>query len=553
MKRRVLAIICTLAMCSFTLMLGGCGGTDEAADNPDNSDAVKVTCENGVMLGKTKDSVTSFKGVPYAKPPVDDLRWKAPEAPDPSDEEIECYEFGLTACQYEWPTEPASSYPKGEDCLTLNIWEAEGASDSDEPKPVMVFFHGGAYAWGGTTDPTYDGQNFIAAHPDVILITCNYRLGLMSWADFSKVPGGEDYTDVNLGIRDHIAALEWIQKNVGGFGGDPDNVTIFGESAGAFSTTALTISPKAQGLFKRAIAESGIIHIRDRADAQEYADYIMEASGAKNMDDLLAIDGDKWMEIDAEEWIGDECCGVVGDGDVIPYEEDFDDAIAAAAENGIQLIVGTNHDEWNYFKDDMEGDTDEEKFAAWQEVNDAWIDGMKEQAGDSGASAIDELYDYELTQVPEEYAGDKDVKDALAKSAVITEAWRYEHLDFADRFADAGGDVYMYLWNVPATVDNMYKSAVHAVELAYVFNNTEDTSYCGEVDMPTAEKAQAAWIAFATDGNPSIEDVEWTKYDSTDRNTMVIEKDGWSMQSDPSKTARELLTKAFGDKPFHLW
>ena len=142
------------------------------------------------MLGRSEGGVTSFKGVPYAKPPVGELRWKAPQAPDSSDKEIECYKFGYTALQPEWPTEPASYYPKNEDCLTLNVWESEGTADSGNSKPVMVFFHGGAYGWGGTTDPMYDGQNFAKAHDDVILITCNYRLGLMSFADFSKIEGG---------------------------------------------------------------------------------------------------------------------------------------------------------------------------------------------------------------------------------------------------------------------------------------------------------------------------------------------------------------------------
>lgn len=227
------------------------------------------TCENGVMLGQSVDGVASFKGIPFAEPPVGDFRWKAPQAPDPNDKELECYNFGYIALQFEWPTEPASYYPKSEDCLTLNIWKSEETANSKEPTPVMVFFHGGAYGWSGTTDPTYNGQNFVKTHDDVILVTCNYRLDLMAWADFSKIEGGEEYTDINLGLRDHIAALQWIQKNIAAFGGDPNNVTIFGESAGAWSTTVLTISPKAHGLFKRAIAQSGEVAAKSREEAQK--------------------------------------------------------------------------------------------------------------------------------------------------------------------------------------------------------------------------------------------------------------------------------------------
>ena len=552
-KKLFLTLLCVLAL-GMMLLIAGCGSSEEAdSDAAPASDGVKATCENGVMVGQTTDGVTSFKGVPYAKPPVDDLRWRAPQAPDPSSDEIECLDFGYTALQYEWPTEPASSFPKNEDCLTLNIWENESIMGSEEAKPVMVFFHGGAYGWGGTTDPMYDGQSFAAAHDDVILVTCNYRLGLMSWADFTKIEGGEGYKDINLGIRDHIAALQWIQKNIAAFGGDPDNVTIFGESAGGWSTTALTISPKAKGLFKRAIAESGGLPVRDREAAQEFADYIMEASGAKNMDDLLAISGDEWMALDAEKWIADECCGVVADGDVIPELDDIDEAIAKAAENGVQMIVGTNQDEWNYFEEDSEGETPEEKFASWVEGMDAMYDEAYGDADEDGKAALEELIKYEEEQVPEEYADTKEVKEALAKSGFVSETWRYEIMNFADKFADAGGDIYTYLWKVPSTLDEMYKSAVHAVELAYVFNNKDAAIYAGEVDADTMARTQEAWTNFAKTGDPSIKGTEWSVYDSKDRNTMVIEKDGWKMESDPSKTPRELLTRAYGDEPYSVW
>ena len=503
------------------------------------------------MVGQSADGVASFKGIPYAKPPVGELRWKAPQAPDPSDQEIDCQNFGYTALQYEWPTEPASYSPKSEDCLTLNIWESESTLNSDKLKPVMVFFHGGAYGWGGTTDPAYDGQNFAKAHDDVILVTCNYRLGLMAWADFSKVEGGAEYTDINLGIRDNIAALQWVQKNIAAFGGDPDNVTIFGESAGAWSTTTLVISPMAKGLFKRAIAQSGQVAPKSREAAQEYADLIMKASGAKNMAELKAISGDEWMKIDVENGLAGACCLAVTDGDVIP--EDLDKAFEDAAKSGVQLIIGTNNDEWNYFMEDSEGNTEEEKL-------DSWIKGMDDIYGKAyegtnaeGKAALDELLKYEEGIVPAEYARDEKTKAALAKSGVISELWRYEILVFADRFADAGGDTRTYLWKVPSTRDDMFKSAVHAVELAYVFNNLDDGLVAGVVDPEVAAKTQESWTNFAKTGNPSIEGVTWKAYNTNTRDTLVIEKGTWECVSDPSKLARELLQKAYADEPFHVW
>lgn len=551
MKKKLLVLIAMVTVLSM-IALAGCGSSSSA-------DPVKVPCENGVMIGQTADSVTSWKGIPFAKPPVGDLRWRAPEAPDPSDEEIECFEYGPSAIQYEWPSEPASSRERSEDCLSLNIWIPEGAQESKEPLPVMVFFHGGAYSWGGTGDPTYDGQDFLKDHQDVILVTCNYRLGIMAWPDFSKIPGGESYTDVNLGIRDQICALEWVQRNIGGFGGDKDNVTIFGESAGGFTTTALTISPAAKGLFKRAISESGIVDLKDRSAAQDFAEVVLEYSECKNMDDLLAISGEDWITIDEETWISDECCGAVADGEILPEWDDIDEAIQDAVDRGIVLVLGTNQDEWNYFREDSTGDTLEDRFDYWY-TNDLipYWDGVYKNNGKGAQKAMDKFYKYEEGLVPEEYA---DIKDAMIKSAFKTETWRYQHLDFADRYAKAGGDVYMYLWKVPSTKDEMYKSAVHAVELEYVFNHFDNDGYCGEVDKPSAQRIQEAWTNFAKSGDPSIGEAEWPKYDANDRNTMVINLDGWKAESDPSKTARELMQKIYPDRPvsydglyeYNLW
>lgn len=151
------------------------------------------------------------------------------------------------------------------------------------------------------------------------------------------------------------------------------------------------------------------------------------------------------------------------------------------------------------------------------------------------------------------YLWHRKVKEALAKSGFVSEMWRYEILDFADDFADAGGDVRVYLWKVPSTRDNMYKSAVHAVELAYVFNNLKEDIYAGEVDPQTAAKVQESWVNFARTGDPSVKGAGWKKYNTRTRDTMVIEKDKWKCVSDPSKRARELLKKAYGDEPYYVW
>lgn len=531
-KTQYIILLLIAIMCTF---LSACN-----QEKKEKKSSPTAKCHNGIMVGqKEKDNVISYLGVPYAKAPVGDLRWKAPVAAEESDKEVPCHEFGDTPLQYEWPTEPASYAKKSEDCLSLNIWTS--AVSSKKPKTVMVFFHGGAYSWGGTTDEMYNGHNFVKDNKDVIVVTCNYRLGLMGWADFSQVPGGEEYTDINMGLRDQICALQWIQDNIADFGGDPHNVTVFGESAGGFCIGGLLYSPKAEGLFQHAILESGVFLPKDRQDAVDYANYIMEASGCKTMEELKAISAEEWMKIDSEEWIGDEVCGIVCDGDVIPLQKDMEAALQAKVDQGVDILLGTNAEEWNYFGEDAEGETPEEKFESWTaDLNANWKEYYN-ATDQKGKAFMKEFYKNKAAQIPEKYAADKKIKDALVKSYLITESWRMDHIRFADKYADLSGNVYMYYWNVPSTKEEYYESPCHAVELAYVFNNLEDGIYAGEVDPLTAVKTQNAWVNFAQSGDPSNQDISWKKYDSKTRDTMIINKENWEIQSDPDGEFREGL------------
>ena len=541
-KLWIIALMAIMTMClaAFT----GCGDSDHSAGE---DSGVKATCSNGVMIGQEENGVASYLGIPYAKPPVGELRWKAPVAAVDSDEEIVCDHFGYTPLQYEWPTEPASYEEKSEDCLTLNVWTS--TEESDTPKSVMFWIHGGSNAWGGTADPIYNGQKFVEAHPDIVLVTTNYRLGMMSWADFSKIPGGEEYTDINLGLRDQICALEWVQKNIEAFGGNPDEVTIFGESAGAGNVSALMVSPMAEGLFNKVIAESGTFTYLSgtREEAQEFAATIAKATGCKTMDELLALSEEEVLAADTEYSLGDESCGVVYDGVVMPNEEDVPDAVAAAADRGIKLMHGATADEMNYFMVDAWGETKEEKFADWKSGLDATWNEFAEADAES-KNLLDQFYQIRESMVPEEYASDAEVKEALIESALPTELFRESHIQLSDMFSDAGGEAYMYYWGVPSTSDDYFKSACHAIELCYVFNNTEDTIYSGDnPDEATAEKTHTAWANFAKTGNPSQDGIEWTAYNSKDKNMMDIELSGWEMKNDPTKDQRVIIEKLLGE------
>ena len=206
--------------------------------NYDKSLAVK--CINGTFVGIKKENVIAYKGIPFVgRQPVGELRWKAPVDIVPDDGVYEAYYNAKTPCQNEAVSEGASLYVQGEDCLYLNVWKAD---DGRTKKPVMVWIHGGAFEMGGTVDPIYELHNFVQENPDVIAVSIEYRVGVFGFFHLSHLSDGKDYPDAqNLGLMDQMMALKWVHENIENFGGDPDNVTIFGESAGGGSVTTLPL------------------------------------------------------------------------------------------------------------------------------------------------------------------------------------------------------------------------------------------------------------------------------------------------------------------------
>ena len=207
----------------------------------------KVKLRQGIYNGFVDEQgIQTWQGIPYAKPPVGNLRWRAPEKLEAGNKEFDAKNFGYSAIQEEDETEYASLLPQSEDCLTLNIW----TRGVEGKKPVMVFIHGGAFIVGGSGDPIYNGSK-LAAH-DVVVVTINYRLNIFGFMNFAEIDPAFEDTGY-LGIKDQVAALDWVKENISAFGGDPDNVTIFGESAGAASVMLLMVLPQAKGLFQKVI------------------------------------------------------------------------------------------------------------------------------------------------------------------------------------------------------------------------------------------------------------------------------------------------------------
>lgn len=330
----------------------------------------KVQLDSGPVTGLREEvgdeEIWIFKGIPYAAPPVGELRWKAPQPVTSWTEPRACTSFGPSCPQ---PGQGESVYAGmlsvgavDEDCLYLNVWSPAGSPE--ERLPVMVWIHGGSFETGSGSMAVYDGRNLAAR--GVVVVTINYRLGPLGFLAH-PVLSAESPRGVsgNYGLLDQIAALEWVQRNIAGFGGDPDNVTVFGESAGAISILDLLVSPPAGGLFHRAISQSGILldygfgvsttgTLKEAETAgEDFAARLgVDASGdvaaqmrTKSVEDLLAamaeVAGESGLLEQGLTW------KPVADGYVLP---DAPTRLWAAGErHSVPLLIGSNADEGNIF------------------------------------------------------------------------------------------------------------------------------------------------------------------------------------------------------------
>ena len=197
-----------------------------------------IKTKTGFFVGTKNKEILFFSGIPYAKPPVGELRWKAPEPLPESEDVFEAKSFGASAIQVDYEGSFLKHHRQSEDCLTLNICTA--SRKAEHKKPVLVFFHHGDFTYGGSADPLLHGDDLLKIYPDSIGVTFNYRLGILGFIDFSEIPGGENYPDaLNLGLLDQIAALRWIKENISFFGGDPERITVMGFESGALSLSLL--------------------------------------------------------------------------------------------------------------------------------------------------------------------------------------------------------------------------------------------------------------------------------------------------------------------------
>ena len=474
--------------------------------NYDKSLAVK--CINGTFVGKRTGDVIAHKGIPFVgQQPVGELRWKAPVDVVPDDGVYEAYYNGKSPCQDEGVSQRASLYPQGEDCLYLNVWRA---ADGAVNKPVMVWIHGGAFEIGGTVEPREEGTNFVKENPDVILVSVEYRLNVFGFLHLSHLPDGADYPDAqNLGLMDQLMALKWVHENIAAFDGNPDNVTIFGESAGAGSVTLLPLVKGSQQYFKRVIAESGApVFTRSTEEAIACTNELMAQLGCSTVADLQKVEVSKLVAV-ADGLLGLRTWAE-RDGNFLPL--DPYEAYANGAAKDIDLMHGCNKDEMNYF--------------VWGFGSD-W----NEWAADRKAKKMAQMTDEEKALV-ESFCNDIKGEPYEYTSRLFDQLVFIAPLfRLSENQTKAGGNTYTYYFTVESSVPLM-KSG-HAVELSTVFNHPEQTFVTGRTFDETFSKTmRRMWVQFAKTGNPSLSATEspdgkakeWPLYDLENKQLMIFDE-----------------------------
>jgi len=491
-----------------------------------------VKTRSGEVRGSVADGVNTFKGIPYAASPFGANRLRPPQPVTAWSGVRDALTYGPKAPQppYDAPVDVLLLLPEfvtsGEDCLSLNIWSCDLGSSG---QPVMVWIPGGMFEYHGTAaSPWYDGSRF--ARDGVVCVTINYRVGVEG---FLYLGDGI----ANLGLLDQVAALTWVRDNIAAFGGDPGNVTVFGESAGALSIGTLLSMPCAEGLFRRAIAQSGSAHHVSSAESARRVGLLLteklgveatrEAIAAVPVDRVLTAQADLRADLiahpDPERWGSEVVTSMlpwqpVIDGDIIPARPI--DRILAGAGADIDLIVGTNIDECRLFL--VPG-------------------GAIEHVTNENLMAIVAAYGLPVEATLAAYRAahpNSSAGDLLA--AIQTDwYWRIPAIRLADAHAKTAktAPTYMYEFAWRSSQFNGLLGACHALEIAFVFDtlgNGTEPFLGANPPQQLADTMHGAWVRFATNG-----DCGWPKYDLSRRATMRFNTTS-EVVSDPRSAERTL-------------
>ncbi|MBS0470210.1 MAG: carboxylesterase family protein [Proteobacteria bacterium] len=477
----------------------------------------------GKLQGVARDGVLRFNGIPYAKPPVGALRWQAPEPAEGWAGVRDAAHFGNIAPQVASAAGAVLGGTPGtrsEDCLYLNVQTpaCDGAK-----RAVMVWIHGGAFVTGAGSVGTYNGK-YIVPRGDIVLVTINYRLGAFGFLNL------RDATDRKLpgtgaeGLADQIAALRWVKENIAQFGGDPGNVTIFGESAGGMSVGALLACPAARGLFHKAIAQSGASDIGTaRETSAKVGRQILEKlDGA----DPLTVPWEAILDIqkailEAPRESGGMPFSPTIDGNILPRRAI--ELVAEGSAAGVPVMTGTTRDEWKLFT------------IAAQNIKTLDEAGLRrltaKLVGDEHADAI-------LAAYTEGSPFDR-WNDINTDRTFFVPATRL--LDIQAKHAPVYG--YRFDWPSPAFGGAL--GSCHALELGFTFGTyrvkgAEPFFGSGEKAEALAEAMMDAWICFAKAGNPSTDGTAWLRYDGGKRATMIFGDGDPHMTAAPNEARRKV-------------
>ena len=483
------------------------------------ADVVKV--DGGQISGVSENGVRVFKGIPFAAPPVGALRWKAPQPIVPWTGVRPATDFGADCMQVPYPPDsPYASAPRpiSEDCLFLNVWTTAAAGAK---QPVMFWIHGGAWTRGAGASPTFDGAAL--AKRGVVVVTTNYRLGLFGFFAHPELTAeSPQHASGNYAILDHVAALQWVRKNVAAFGGDPDKVTIFGESAGSWSVNVTQATPLAKGLFRAAIGESGaqFARVATLAQAEKAGVALAMSLGADSLAALRAVPADKLNGVQNVR------TGVNVDGYVLP--QDVRSIFAAKQQSNVPALVGSNANEWTTLSNR----------AQFPKTVDAYRKYVESQFGEYGA--IDAAYPVK---------SDADIADAmlaLGRDRTFT----LEMRTWARMVTAAGRKAFLYQFtHVPPSPRASEWGAYHAAELGYVFGNLRGRGFTyTDVDRRLSDQMMQYWVNFATNGDPNGKAVpSWTPYDEANEPYMDL-GDTLQMKAHLLKPQLDALERAQGQR-----
>jgi len=516
----------------------------------------QVRIETGTLagvVGTTQPTVRVFKGIPYAAPPLAENRWRAPQPAAKWDGVRNADAFGAP-CAAGAPfggrggggarggargdappgQPPAAAAPprepaRSEDCLYLNVWTSAGSAS--DKRPVMLWIYGGGFTGGSGGMTWYDGENLAAKGP--VIVTINYRLGSLGFfahPDLAKEAGHPG--SGNYGMMDAIAALQWVKRNIAAFGGDPNNVTVAGESAGAIMVGALVGSPQAKGLFKRAIAESGgwmgltMARMRTSADAEAGGAKAVDALGVKSMAELRA----KPME----QLTGLQSAGLVIDGYMIP--EDTSLTFQAGKQNAVDVLTGSNKDEANFGicgpGAGLAGRGGPGMTAATFKSN------AERKYGEMSGEYL-KLYPA---------ATDDDARHAAHEACADEITWNMRQWAAAE--AKKGKKAYTYFFTrvqtvvVPPDREHGQPSpagATHTAEISFAWNNPKGqaTQMWNDVDIKLADQMSSYWVNFIMKGDPNGAGLaKWPEFKDLSKSTVMVFGD--TPQAEPAAPAPKL-------------